>query len=574
MIKPRQAVMEMQAYSPPTSDREGYLKLDFNENTKGCSYNVIKSLKQIKRYTLSTYPEYTKLRKELARYCNVKADEILATNGTDEAIKTIIETYIERSRDEIIIPVPTYAMFKFYAQLDEAIIKGITYNVDLSFPTEQVISAINDKTKIIVLVNPNNPTGTSINTKDIIKIIEKAKRYDSIVLLDEAYYQFYGKTSIPLIKKYDNLFITQTFSKAFGLAGLRLGYIISNKSNIKIIQKVLSPYSVNIVAAICALTALKESNYIKRYVSEVIASKKILYKELDNLGIKYYKSDANFILIKIGAKAVEFCKKLRNKGILVRNRSSDQLLDGCVRITLGTIRQTKQLVREMRQIIKEINPLLIFDIDGVLVDVSKSYRVAIKKTAEYFTEARISFEEIQKYKDKGGLNNDWDLTESIIKDNGKSIDKKKIIKKFQSYYDSLIKNEKWLLDKIILQLLSKRYTLAILTGRPRKEAYSVLKKNKITDYFDIIVTMEDIAKQKPFPDGLLKILNQYPNSDAYYFGDSIDDMKAAISANIKSIGVLPPQDKSSQLQNILIKTGAKIVIKNINESMEVLNENQ
>ena len=232
--------------------------------------------------------------------------------------------------------------------------------------------------------------------------------------------------------------------------------------------------------------------------------------------------------------------------------------------------QTNQLIKELQQTVKDITPLLIFDIDGVLVDVSKSYRAAIKETAEYFTGTGISFEEIQDCKNRGGLNNDWDLTEAIIKCKGKSIDKKKIIKKFQNYYNNLIKNEKWLLDKRILKSLSKGYILAILTGRPRKEAYSVLKRNKIANCFSTIIAMEDITKQKPFPDGILKILNQYSNSEAYYFGDTIDDMKTAISGKVKPIGVLPPQDKSAQLQNLLIKNGAKIVIGNINEIMKAL----
>ena len=175
MIKPRQAVMEMQAYNPPTSNREGFLRLDFNENTNGCSDDAINSLRKIKKDVLSAYPEYAKLREGLAKYCNVKTEDVIAANGTDEAIKTIIEAYIERGKDEIIIPVPTYAMFKFYAQLNEAVIKEIAYNLDLSFPAEQVLGAINDKTKIIVLVNPNNPTGTSINEKSIVRIIKKAK---------------------------------------------------------------------------------------------------------------------------------------------------------------------------------------------------------------------------------------------------------------------------------------------------------------------------------------------------------------------------------------------------------------
>ena len=128
MISPRKAVVEMQKYNPPTSDRETSLRLDFNENTIGCSPKVIKALSKINSITLATYPEYTKLRKIIASYCDVSVEEIITTNGTDEAIKTIIESYIEKDKDEIIIPVPTYAMFKFYAQLNEAVIKEIEYN--------------------------------------------------------------------------------------------------------------------------------------------------------------------------------------------------------------------------------------------------------------------------------------------------------------------------------------------------------------------------------------------------------------------------------------------------------------
>ena len=570
MINPRKAITEMQEYNPPTSNREEFLRLDFNESTIGCSTNVIKALSKIKTRNLATYPEYTKLRKILSNYCNVSIEEIIATNGTDEAIKTIIESYIEKGKDEIIIPVPTYAMFKFYAQLNEAIIKEIEYNQDLSFPTEKVLEAINKKIKIIILVNPNNPTGTSIKRKDIIKIVEKAKKNDAIVLIDEAYYQFYGKTSVSLIKKYDNLFVTRTFSKAFGLAGLRLGYIISNKDNLNIIQKVLSPYSVNNLAIVCASAALGDLDYIKNYAQEAKKSKLILYKELEKLGVKYYKSDANFILLSIGPQSAKFCQKLREKGILVRDRGSDILLNGCVRITLGTLKQTKELIKAFRQVIKEINPLLIFDIDGVLVDVSKSYRVAVKKTSEYFTKKEINFEKIQSYKNKGRLNNDWDLTESIIKDKGIVADKKLIIRKFQSYYNKLRNNEKWILNNKLLKKLSDRYYLAILTGRPKNEAYYVLNKNKVANYFRTIIAMEDVSKQKPNPKGLMKILSQFSNSEAYYFGDSIDDMGASVLANVTPVGVLPPQDKSTFLLNLLIKNGAKFVITDINNIMEAL----
>jgi len=568
MIKPRKAVLKMQEYKPPTSGREDFLRLDFNENTLGCSPKVMEALKKINSNSLATYPEYNELRKKLAEYCNVNTDEILPTNATDEAIKTVIETYAEKGKDEIIIPTPTFAMFKFYAQLNEAVLKEVLYNDDLSFPTNKVLDSINKKTKIVILVNPNNPTGTSIKDEDIIKIIEKAKKNYALVFIDEAYWQFYGKTSIPLIKKYDNLIVTQTFSKAFGLAGLRLGYIISNKENIKNMAKALSPYSVNNAAISCGLAALNDLEYVNNYAKEVSESKKIVYNELEKLKIEYHPSEANFVLLNIGENAALFCKRLKEKGILVRDRSRDPLLSGYVRITLGTKEQTKSLILAIESLMKEINPMLIFDIDGVLVDVSKSYRFAIKKTVEYFTGKEISLQDVQALKNMGGYNNDWDASEALIKLKGKNIGKQEIIGKFQDIYAELMDNEPWLLDKQLLESLSKRYKMAVFTGRIREEAEYVLKKNNASKYFDKIIAMEDVMKRKPNPEGILKLMNG--SKKAYYFGDMIDDMRAAASANVIGIGVLPPQDKSKEMEELLIANGAKAVLDDINKITEVL----
>ena len=568
MIKPRKAVLKMQEYKPPTSGREDFLRLDFNENTLGCSPKVMEALKKINSNSLATYPEYNELRKKLAEYCNVNTDEILPTNATDEAIKTVIETYAEKGKDEVIIPTPTFAMFKFYAQLNEAVLKEVLYNDDLSFPTNKVLDSINKKTKIVILVNPNNPTGTSIKDEDIIKIIEKAKKNYALVFIDEAYWQFYGKTSIPLIKKYDNLIVTQTFSKAFGLAGLRLGYIISNKENIKNMAKALSPYSVNNAAISCGLAALNDLEYVNNYAKEVSESKKIVYNELEKLKIEYHPSEANFVLLNIGENAALFCKRLKEKGILVRDRSRDPLLSGYVRITLGTKEQTKSLILAIESLMKEINPMLIFDIDGVLVDVSKSYRFAIKKTVEYFTGKEISLQDVQALKNMGGYNNDWDASEALIKLKGKNIGKQEIIGKFQDIYAELMDNEPWLLDKQLLESLSKRYKMAVFTGRIREEAEYVLKKNNASKYFDKIIAMEDVMKRKPNPEGILKLMNG--SKKAYYFGDMIDDMRAAASANVIGIGVLPPQDKSKEMEELLIANGAKAVLDDINKITEVL----
>jgi HAD superfamily phosphatase len=182
--------------------------------------------------------------------------------------------------------------------------------------------------------------------------------------------------------------------------------------------------------------------------------------------------------------------------------------------------------------------VLLFDMDGVLVDVSKSYRLAIKKTAEDFTNTAVSFEEIQSYKEKTGFNNDWDLTEAIIKSRGKSVPKQEIIDKFQEYYlgknfDGLIANEKWMLDMELLEKLAGGYALGIVTGRPRVEAQYALDANNASKYFSVLIAMEDVKKDKPDPEGILKAMAAFNVKDSVYFGDTKSDSVAAQSAGIK-----------------------------------------
>jgi len=214
---------------------------------------------------------------------------------------------------------------------------------------------------------------------------------------------------------------------------------------------------------------------------------------------------------------------------------------------------------------------VIFDIDGVLVDVSQSYRQAIQKTVENFTGYYPTSEEIQKYKERGGLNNDWDLSEAIIIDQGKKVSKQEIIDKFQEYYlgknwEGFITKEKLLLPKSTLQSLRKKYKLGILTGRPRAEAEFILEYFKIFELFEIIVAMEDTGdKPKPNPFGLKLALKKL-EAPSCYFGDSIDDMKAAVSAQMIGIGVIPPTVKNGTLKERLFLGGAKIVVDRVTDA--------
>lgn len=350
MIKPRKAIEEMDAYNPPLEGRRGMLRLDFNENTIGCSPRVLAAINNIKEEDVAAYPEYKKFKAKLAASIKVKPEQLIVTNATDEAIMVIMQAYIEKG-DEVVLPTPTFAMFRFYAQLMEAKIKEVLYTANLTFPTKKVLDTINKKTKLVILCNPNNPTGTLIEKKDIIKIIEKAQKNDVLVLLDEAYYQYSGAEYSELIGKYDNLIIIRTFSKAYGMGGLRLGYAVSNEGIIKNLLKASSPYSVNTVAMAAASAAIGDEYYVKWYVNEVKKAKKIIYEELSKLKIKTFPTAANFLIAKFPKRAKEVEEGLKERGILVRDRSAYPLLNDCLRIGIGTVKQTKQLIDALKEIL-------------------------------------------------------------------------------------------------------------------------------------------------------------------------------------------------------------------------------
>lgn len=575
MIQPKKAVIDLEEYSPPTSGRENKLRLDFNENTVGCSPRVIEALKEIDPNKLSVYPEYTLFKKKLASFLNVNENELLLTNATDEAIQLVMNTFVEKG-DEMIIPVPTFALFKFYASLAEATIKEILYKEDLTFPTENVLDAISPKTKMVVLVNPNNPTGTAISEKDLLQMIQKSQENNTIVFIDEAYYEFYGKTALELIKEYDNVIITRTFSKAFGLAGLRIGCIIANSQMMKALDKANSPYSVNSLAMIAAEAALEDKKYVKEYVQQVITGRKYVQTELERLGIKMFPSEANFLIANFGSSCNTIYERLKQKEILVRNRTKDPLLKNCLRIGIGTKEQCEKCINALKDILRE--DVILFDLDGVLVDVSNSYRLAIKKTVEFFTQQRVSNEEIQELKEQSGYNNDWDLTEAMIRSKNVVANKEEIIKKFQEFYlgkegiNGFIDNETWLLPKDILIELYRNYRLGIVTGRPKEEASYVLQKYDVEKFFDVIITMQDYPQDKGKPDPLSMnlALEKLGRKNALYIGDSIDDMKAAYNAQIKPIGVMPPKMSSDKLKQLMKESGAAEILENITQIKNVL----
>jgi len=346
-IRPREAVLRMAPYSPPTAGREGKLRLDFNENTVGCSPRVIEYLRErLSAGGLAVYPEYGEAKRALAGFFHVPEERLLLTNGTDEAIQVFVNTYVNAG-DEVLLLRPAYAMYRFYADVAGAAIREIEYRPPhMEFPLEELLGAITPATRAVILANPNNPTGTGVYFQGIERILKRARK--AAVLIDEAYYEFSGVTALPLIEHSPNLFVSRTFSKVYGMAAMRLGCIFSGAANIAFLHKAQSPYSVNALAALAVEQAVCDTAYIENYVAEVLAARELLCVGLEKLGITYVPSSANFVLTNLGRRAIEVRDTLRARGILVRDRSYE--VPGHVRMTVGTREQTRRLLDALEEI--------------------------------------------------------------------------------------------------------------------------------------------------------------------------------------------------------------------------------
>jgi histidinol-phosphate aminotransferase len=345
----RQAVAKMRAYNPPLEGRTKKLRLDFNENPIGCSPKVRQALAKLSAAEICSYPEQETVRRQMAKHFGVRPDELLLTNGTDEALHVIVSTFVEPG-DGVLLVEPTYAMYRFYSELAGARILAPRYTVEMQFPWTEVLDLLESKSpRVFFLPNPNSPTGNLRSLAEIRQLLTAAKR--TMVVIDEAYFEFSGVTAIPWIRRYANLIVTRTFSKTAGLAGLRLGCIFVNRELAASMRKCQSPYPVNAAALVAAEAAMRDRAFIARTVREVKTGRQQLERGLARLGIRHFPSSGNFILVDFGDRAQKLVASLDRKGILLRDRSSDFSGEGYVRITAGTPAQTRRLLRELETLL-------------------------------------------------------------------------------------------------------------------------------------------------------------------------------------------------------------------------------
>lgn len=328
---------------------EAIIKLDANENPYGCSPRVNRSLADYRNFNIYPDDGQTRLREMLAGYCGVAARHIVAGGGSNQLIDLILRLFLNRG-DEVINCVPTFGIFSFSTQLCGGKIVEVPRDEDFAVSAAAVKAAITKKTKVIFLVNPNNPTGTMIPRQEILEILGTGLP----VVVDEAYCEFSRPASdrmTPLVGKYPNLMVLRTFSKWAGLAGLRIGYGLFPERIADYLLKIKMPYNVNVAALVAVEESLKDLDYLRGNVDRIIVERGRLFEELKNVGwLKPYPSQANFILCRVEkGEAKELKQKLQQKGILVRYFEEPRLKN-YVRVSVGKPEHTEALLKALREV--------------------------------------------------------------------------------------------------------------------------------------------------------------------------------------------------------------------------------
>jgi histidinol-phosphate aminotransferase len=330
-VQPRNAVLEMPEYHPPLAGRDA-LRLDFNENTFAPSPKVMERLRAVTAEDLTKYPEREPVERIVAQHFGLQAKQVLLTNGVDEAIHLMCVTFLDAD-DEALISTPTFFMYDVNIKMMTPHLRRVQADATLEFPFERFMAAITKRTKLIIVASPNNPTGAVVSREHLLAIADAAPQ--AVLMVDEAYYHFHGESTMQDLATVPNLIVARTFSKAYGLANLRVGMLAGNAELLKYVRKTSSPYNVNGIALACLPAAVADDEYVAWYTEQVRAGRERMMDGLRELRVPFFLSHANFVLMNIGPKHKALVETMHARGVLLRDRSTDPGCDGFVRITIG-----------------------------------------------------------------------------------------------------------------------------------------------------------------------------------------------------------------------------------------------
>ena len=348
---------ELEPYEPVSSldDIRAYpyddepLKLDWNESTIAPSPQVVERIQKFMANThhLNWYPDLFshRLLPDLAAYTGRREDEILVTAGSDDGLDLICKTFLDPG-DEVVVPRPTYTHFLVFAQAQGGRVVSVVGPDPFEKNVDGLLAALTPRTKIVYLVSPNNPTGQLYTADEVTLLARRAPQ--ALIIVDEAYFEFCGVTSAGLVGQLPNVVVTRTFSKAYGLAGLRIGYVMSTPDVLRHFKKIHNPKGVNVIAQLAAKTALADQEHLKRFVADVTEAKAMLCHELAALGFLCRPTPANYVNVRVPDPA-GLCRALAERNAYVRNRDGLPGMKGVVRITVGTPQQMRVLLDRIRE---------------------------------------------------------------------------------------------------------------------------------------------------------------------------------------------------------------------------------
>jgi histidinol-phosphate aminotransferase len=335
-------------------DAGSSLRLHLNENTAGCSHRVLEAMRALTRTDASFYPDYGAAQEACARALGVASDQVALLNGLDEGIHSVSFAWLQRAADgaqrEAVIVLPAFDMYAACAEIASARLVEVMPRADLSFPAAELLSAITPATGVVFLASPNNPTGLAIARDDVARVA-RALPAGAVLLLDEAYVDFARESFLDALPAHPNVLIGRTFAKAHGLAAVRAGCLVGHAATMARVRPFLPPYSVNVFARAAILAALDDREYLDWYRAQVAESKRRLYGVCDRLGLRYWPSEANFVLVHVGERAGALVRDMAARGVAIRDRSSQPGCAGCIRFTTGVVEHTERGLALMEELL-------------------------------------------------------------------------------------------------------------------------------------------------------------------------------------------------------------------------------
>ncbi len=555
-------------YAPKTPSQPIDLFLDANEGP-GLGLDLGAIGAKIGPESTRRYSRPADLERAIAERLGVSPARVVVTCGGDEAIDRTCRAFLGPG-SELICPVPTFEMIGRYATLAGGDIVTTVWDSG-AYPTEAVLDLVTRRTRMIAVVSPNNPTGAVASADDLVRLSEGAS--DAVILVDLAYTEFADQDLTETALALPNTVVIRTFSKAYGLAGLRVGYAVGSERVARALRASGPPYPVSALSMAAAMEALQsEQANVRRAVARVRLERNRLEALLVDLGASPQSSQANFVLSEF-PDADWAWDALAGLGIGVRRFGAESELHRSLRITCpGDHDSFDRLCRGLRSALRP--DALLFDMDGVIADVSMSYRRAIEITAASFG-VQVSQSDIARAKAQGDANNDWVLTHRLVTMTGRSASLDEVTSRFESMYQGsadapgLWTVESLIPDPALFERLSRRTRLGIVTGRPRRDAERFLRHFGLDSRFDVMVCMEDGAP-KPDAAPIRYALRRLGVATAWMIGDTPDDIVSARAAGVVPIGIVAPGHGAESQRCGLKRAGAARVIAQLSDLERLL----